>query len=318
MAPGTSAWEPVDYETVVEGSDLIVLPGPRPVSDRADGPPAPEWVWFGPSPAQRIGRERWNARVVRHLVAGIATGLFLLFFGLMLLAQLAVFVLVQVRDIDFVPQTPTAGDLGVLTFGLAVNLVLFMGIPAWWTWALYGRRLEAWANRLFVRTEAPGREVLVGTGWAFGMVVAAWMVSLAWYLLGGAGADGGTPAATYGMSLGTAVALVLAISAVASVSEEFFFRGWVQPRLGVVPANVLFGLAHLSYGTWLQVVVPMGLGFGFSWLVVKYRSLLPALVAHFLYDVVQLSLSFALAGILPPGMVPPMSPLVGLVLGLVA
>src|SRR5207253_1334176 len=82
------------------------------------------------------------------------------------------------------------------------------------------------------------------------------------------------------------------IGLIAGVTEEMFFRGFLQPWLselwcpwaGIAAASVVFGLFHpitVLYAVW-AVFVGAGLG-----IVVHCReNLLPAIVAHGVYDFV--------------------------------
>jgi uncharacterized protein len=81
----------------------------------------------------------------------------------------------------------------------------------------------------------------------------------------------------------------------AAFSEEIFFRGFLQPRLGLWGQAVLFALAHLSYVNVLQVVVTFVLGLAFGVLYQRTRSLWAPIAAHFLFNFLML-----VAGIYAP------------------
>ena len=75
----------------------------------------------------------------------------------------------------------------------------------------------------------------------------------------------------------------IATLAVASgVAEELFFRGALQPTLGLVAASAIFGAAHLGPGrrffTWTLWAGLMGFAFGGLYLVTG--SILAPIVAH--------------------------------------
>lgn len=86
------------------------------------------------------------------------------------------------------------------------------------------------------------------------------------------------------------------IATAASLSEEVFFRGFLQPRLGLLGQAVLFALAHLSYVNVLQVVVTFALGLLFGILYQRTRSLWAPIAAHFTFNLLML-----LAAIYAPG-----------------
>lgn len=84
--------------------------------------------------------------------------------------------------------------------------------------------------------------------------------------------------------------LVFAISLIASITEEVFFRGFLQPRVGLWIASLLFGFVHIGYGTLLQFVAPIVLGLLFGFLYLRTGSLWAPIAAHFTFDFVELSL----------------------------
>ena len=83
---------------------------------------------------------------------------------------------------------------------------------------------------------------------------------------------------------------IVLISVAAGIGEELLFRGVIQPTIGLVPASVIFGIAHfggrgmLMFGIWAGL---MGLIFG--WLAVISDGLLAPIVAHAGYDAIALT-----------------------------
>jgi membrane protease YdiL (CAAX protease family) len=82
--------------------------------------------------------------------------------------------------------------------------------------------------------------------------------------------------------------LVFLIPLVAAVTEEIFFRGVLQPRVGVLASSLFFGIVHIGYGTWIQVVAPVFLGLLFGLLFLRTGSLWAAIAAHFTWDFIEL------------------------------
>ncbi|MCK4663322.1 MAG: CPBP family intramembrane metalloprotease [Bacteroidales bacterium] len=79
----------------------------------------------------------------------------------------------------------------------------------------------------------------------------------------------------------------------AGVVEEFIFRGYLMPRLEilfkhgwlvVILSSLLFGIAHISGLSLVGIIVPILIGFVFSFHYYKYRNLIVLIVAHFLID----------------------------------
>jgi membrane protease YdiL (CAAX protease family) len=89
------------------------------------------------------------------------------------------------------------------------------------------------------------------------------------------------------------------ISVTAAVVEEFVFRGYLMPRLQlffkgvhwpVIITSVIFGLAHMRWGTLVNVLGPMLIGFAFAYHYQKYRNIKVLMACHFLWDIVGLML----------------------------
>lgn len=125
--------------------------------------------------------------------------------------------------------------------------------------------------------------VVVGIGLAVFITVAEqWIVSLV--------AQTGLPMTEAELfeelaSLPTSLIGAVLLGLSAGISEELLVRGVLQPRLGIVLANLVFAMAHgLQYGAdGLIVVFLLGLLFG----VIRMRlGLAPAIMAHAVYDIV--------------------------------
>lgn len=89
--------------------------------------------------------------------------------------------------------------------------------------------------------------------------------------------------------------LIVLIALASSVSEELYFRALLLPQVGVVASSLLFGLVHLTYGNWLQVIVPALLGLVFGWLLLRTRSLAAPIAGHFAWNFLQLAGAMVLA-----------------------
>ncbi len=82
---------------------------------------------------------------------------------------------------------------------------------------------------------------------------------------------------------------IVLIGIAAGIGEEWLFRGVLQPTLGLVPASVLFGLAHvggarmLPFGVWATAM-----GFALGGLAIATGGLVAPIVAHGVYDIVAL------------------------------
>ena len=79
-----------------------------------------------------------------------------------------------------------------------------------------------------------------------------------------------------------------AISVLAGLGEEIFFRGAMQPALGWPIATLAFGLCHVTRRSWALGVWALGAGAGLAALAIVTEGLLAPIVAHAAYDFVAL------------------------------
>jgi membrane protease YdiL (CAAX protease family) len=103
----------------------------------------------------------------------------------------------------------------------------------------------------------------------------------------------------------TLLLTILMSAAVAGISEEAGFRGYMQgslerrygPAMGLVITSFVFGLAHLSYGAFVPAILfDIGWGALYGLLTYLSGSILPAVVLHSSAD----ALEFILAWRFPP------------------
>ena len=82
---------------------------------------------------------------------------------------------------------------------------------------------------------------------------------------------------------------VVLISVAAGIGEELLFRGVIQPTIGLIPASVIFGIAHFGGRGMLVFGILAGLiGLIFGWLAITSGDLLASVVAHAGYDAIAL------------------------------
>ncbi len=80
----------------------------------------------------------------------------------------------------------------------------------------------------------------------------------------------------------------LIIVAAAMTVEEAFFRGFLQPRVGLVASSLLFALSHFSYGMPFMIVGVFTISLVIGRTFARSGDLLPCIVAHGVFDGVQL------------------------------
>jgi membrane protease YdiL (CAAX protease family) len=77
--------------------------------------------------------------------------------------------------------------------------------------------------------------------------------------------------------------------------EEAFFRGWLQKRVGLVLSTIAFVIAHAGYGQPLMMIgisiVSVIIGITFY----RTKNLVPCIVAHGVFDTIQLFILVPLA-----------------------
>jgi membrane protease YdiL (CAAX protease family) len=274
--------------------------GPAPSDNPAGGPdgwrPAPvpdgaaaDWETVDPLSARTDG-----VAVFWHIILGIT----LLFLLLTAIGNL----LVPFMDIDL-------EDASVTTAALYVNaalLLVSMGlIPLLWVRFTRVGGATATGEYLNMQWQKLPRGLLEGTGWTVVCFVIA-AVSVYGYTALFGEAEASPVLEELFDSLDWF--LVVFISFAAGFGEEILFRGLLQrwfgkafakmgaaPRvamgIAIVLQGLLFAVFHLGYGTTLNFLVPLFLGLLFGVLYAWRRNLWIVIVAHFLYDLVLLSVA---------------------------
>ncbi|MBV8202209.1 MAG: CPBP family intramembrane metalloprotease [Acidobacteria bacterium] len=168
----------------------------------------------------------------------------------------------------------------------------------------FGRQL---ASQLGFVAPNLSREVLIGLALgacAWGAVLLALLVAaLAIYAVGGEKALP-KPSAIVPWIASLPVLVRVLVSLSAGVVEETFFRGFLQPRIGIALSTGCFVLAHLSYGQPFMLLGITLLSLIYAFLVRWRQTIWPALAAHALFDGIQLLVIVPLAMKLvrqPPG-----------------
>lgn len=178
-----------------------------------------------------------------------------------------------------------------------VHAVLVVAMAGWWAAGHGGAAASPGggiAEQLGLASRSIGREV--GLGLVFG--IGAWFAVLATVVLVALGlaAAGGEdllprqPPAAIPWLAGQPLALRLGLAASAGVVEELFFRGLLQPRVGLAVSTAMFALAHLAYDQPFLLVGVTLLSVLYGLLVRWRQNLWAAITAHFLFDAIQLAI----------------------------
>lgn len=181
-----------------------------------------------------------------------------------------------------------ASDLARTPFYALFSLhaILVMFLIGWWLST--GRPpLREFFN---IQRGRSGEAVLIGLavgigGWIFTLVV-AFAIAL---LLNASGLiDDPKPSPVIGFMAALPVwkKAILVLSAM--TVEEAFFRAWMQKRIGLIASTTLFAMAHFTLGQPLLLigvsVISLVIGFTFY----RTKNVLPGVVAHGVFDAVQL------------------------------
>ncbi len=251
----------------------------------------PSWIFALALTAAAIliavgsGRERWPALRVESFPAPwrrvVGLGLFAVVIALVVVVPLLAFPWVSPTRED--PRLAFAE----LFLGHAV-LVAFL--LAWWV--LVGcpeiaRFLALDLTR--IADDARLGAATAAAGWAAMAVVLLGLQALFPEAFPRAAEGARLPDAVRAIAaLGPIERGLLAVSA--GVVEESFFRSFLQVRAGALLSAVSFAASHMTYGSPLMLagVVPVGLVF--AGVFARRPSLVPCVVGHILFDVVQLFL----------------------------
>jgi membrane protease YdiL (CAAX protease family) len=183
---------------------------------------------------------------------------------------------------------------------------------------LFRRFLEQFG---FLAPNVP-REIGIGlllgiAAWGIVLAAALAMGGIIW-ALGGEDALPKQPPALVPWIAALPVGVRILISLSAGVVEETFFRGFLQPRIGIFLSTLLFVFAHFSYGQPLMLVGIGTLSLIYALLVRWRQNIWPAIAAHVLFDAVQLLvvIPYALRMMEKQGTSGPVASVLGLLLGL--
>lgn len=70
--------------------------------------------------------------------------------------------------------------------------------------------------------------------------------------------------------------------------EEFFFRSFLQPRIGIFFSTILFTIAHLGYDSIGQTIGVFFLGLVLAYWFKKNKSIIQNYFGHLLYDLLAI------------------------------
>jgi membrane protease YdiL (CAAX protease family) len=133
-----------------------------------------------------------------------------------------------------------------------------------------------------------GLGVLLGIGAWVAVLMALMVIAGALWALGGEDTLPKAPPALIPLIAGLPFGIRFLVSLSAGAVEESFFRGFLQPRIGIVFSTGFFVLAHLSYGQPFMLIGIALLSLIYAFLVKWRQNVWSAMAAHALFDGVQL------------------------------
>jgi membrane protease YdiL (CAAX protease family) len=79
---------------------------------------------------------------------------------------------------------------------------------------------------------------------------------------------------------------ILMLALMSSITEELFFRGFLQPQIGLEASALVFGLAHFPYRRHLLpwTIAAICVGWVFGWIFEARHCLFGPIIAHFVVN----------------------------------
>lgn len=87
------------------------------------------------------------------------------------------------------------------------------------------------------------------------------------------------------------ISLFIIITA-ASIIEEIFFRGFLQPRTSILFSAFVFSYFHIIYGSLTELAGTFVLGLILGKQFQRTKSLFPCMLSHFIYNSLTLAVVF--------------------------
>jgi membrane protease YdiL (CAAX protease family) len=191
---------------------------------------------------------------------------------------------------------PEAKDLTLLSL-FAVHLMLIFFLACYY--ALSGR--HSVADFLKLKSTRPAADIgagfLIGfAGWLLAIVALLIVIGF-WYVV--RRSEASVPAREVSPTIvwlvGQPLAIRILIVVSAMIVEELFFRSFLQPRVGALAATLMFTAAHGAYGQPLVLVGILVISTVLSAAFAIYGNVLPCIIAHGVFDSIQMFVLIPLA-----------------------
>lgn len=178
-------------------------------------------------------------------------------------------------------------SMNLILFSLIFNFIVMFFPVVIFVYIVYG---NVWEN-LYFKKEKMAVSILYGLVATLLFILASSMVL---YIIGYE--EENPLAEEIGRNIN--LAFLILIPLISSISEETFFRAFIQMRLenrfGFVPSllisSFLFAMAHLEYKTYIQVILPFFFGIVLGILMHKSKNVAAPISAHFFYNLFSLAI----------------------------
>jgi membrane protease YdiL (CAAX protease family) len=188
-----------------------------------------------------------------------------------------------------------------------LHMLFVAAMFAWYVLGFAGHGLGSeWQRQFGLKAKSVGRELAIGfaaglAGWC-GVLITLVLIGSLIYVIGGEDALPQQPPEMVAWVAALPLAVRIGVSLSAGVVEELFFRGLLQPRVGIGLSTAAFVLAHMSYDQPLMLVGISLLSVVFALLVRWRQNIWAAIAAHTVFDSVQLAFVIPqLLDLLEPG-----------------
>lgn len=182
-------------------------------------------------------------------------------------------------------EEPTPIDGNALLMSMLVSVIVLVIPPLVYVAVVHGKSLRGALEAHGLHERDWMRATFVGFGAALAVLFVIAIVS---YAITGLEIE--VPENERALEIARSITVLGAfgISVGAAISEEVFFRGFLQPRIGLWGQAVFFSLAHLSYVNVLEVVVTFVLALIFGLIYKRTGNLAAPIAAHFLFNMIML------------------------------
>lgn len=82
--------------------------------------------------------------------------------------------------------------------------------------------------------------------------------------------------------------VILMAILLAPIGEELLFRGFLTKRFGIIISSLLFGIVHIAYGSYVEIIGAIYIGLVLAYIFKKTESIMPCILTHFLYNLMAI------------------------------